>query len=51
MNLLTFVSYYIQPVFNVTNGTVRNYLSSAIQKFEAESRFHAIRIADEKGWL
>ena len=35
----------------LTNGTVRNYLSSAIQKLEAESRFQAIRIADEKGWI
>ncbi|MEI4620217.1 response regulator transcription factor [Bacillus pfraonensis] len=35
----------------LTNGTVRNYLSSAMQKLEAESRFQAIRIADEKGWI
>lgn len=35
----------------LTNGTVRNYLSSSIQKLEAESRFQAIRIADEKGWI
>ena len=32
-------------------GTVRNYLSSAIQKLEAESRHHAVLIADEKGWI
>lgn len=35
----------------LTSGTVRNYLSSAIQKLEAESRFKAIGIADEKGWI
>jgi two-component system response regulator DesR len=32
-------------------GTVRNYLSSAIQKLEAESRHHAVLIAEEKGWI
>ncbi|KFN03229.1 DNA-binding response regulator [Bacillus clarus] len=35
----------------LTNGTVRNYLSSAIQKLEADSRFQAIQIAIKKGWL
>lgn len=32
-------------------GTVRNYLSSAIQKLEAESRHHAVLKAQEKGWI
>ena len=32
-------------------GTVRNYLSSAIQKLNAQNRAEAIDIADEKGWL
>jgi two-component system, NarL family, response regulator DesR len=32
-------------------GTVRNYLSSAMQKLGAHSRAEAIRVADEKGWL
>ncbi|MFD0870187.1 MULTISPECIES: response regulator transcription factor [Paenibacillus] len=35
----------------LTKGTVRNYLSSAIQKLEAESRQQAVNIAEEKGWL
>ncbi|WP_338752210.1 response regulator transcription factor [Bacillus sp. FJAT-52991] len=35
----------------LTNGTVRNYLSSAIQKLETESRQQAVRIAEEKGWI
>jgi two-component system response regulator DesR len=35
----------------LTNGTVRNYLSSAIQKLEAESRYQAIAKAEERGWL
>jgi two-component system response regulator DesR len=32
-------------------GTVRNYLSSAIQKLNAQNRAEAIDIADSKGWL
>lgn len=35
----------------LTKGTVRNYLSSAIQKLEAESRQQAVNTAVEKGWL
>ncbi|WP_044641209.1 response regulator transcription factor [Risungbinella massiliensis] len=35
----------------LTKGTVRNYLSTAIQKMEVESRHHAIKIAQEKGWI
>lgn len=35
----------------LTKGTVRNYLSSAIQKLEAESRQKAVNSAVEKGWL
>lgn len=35
----------------LTKGTVRNYLSSAIQKLEAESRQQAVNSAVEKGWL
>ncbi|TQR44019.1 response regulator transcription factor [Paenibacillus popilliae] len=35
----------------LTIGTVRNYLSSAIQKLDAESRQQAAAIAEEKGWL
>jgi two-component system response regulator DesR len=32
-------------------GTVRNYLSSAMQKLGAATRGEAVRIADERGWL
>jgi two-component system, NarL family, response regulator DesR len=32
-------------------GTVRNYLSMAIQKLGARNRIEACRIAREKGWL
>lgn len=35
----------------LTKGTVRNYLSTAIQKLEVESRHHAIKEAREKGWI
>ena len=35
----------------VTEGTVRNHLSSAIQKMEAQNRIEAARLAEEKGWL
>jgi len=35
----------------LSEGTVRNYLSVAIQKLEAHNRVEAARIAEEKGWL
>ena len=35
----------------LSEGTVRNYLSSAIQKLGARNRAEAIRLAEEKGWL
>jgi two-component system response regulator DesR len=35
----------------LTEGTVRNYLSEAISKLNASSRFEAARIARNKGWL
>ncbi|MBD1373597.1 response regulator transcription factor [Hazenella sp. IB182357] len=35
----------------LTTGTVRNYLSIAIQKLRVTSRQQAARIAQEKGWL
>jgi two-component system response regulator DesR len=35
----------------LAEGTVRNYLSSAIRKLGARNRAEALRIADEKGWL
>ena len=35
----------------LSEGTVRNYLSAAIQKLGAHNRADAVRIAEEKGWL
>ncbi|MBO0687031.1 MAG: response regulator transcription factor [Candidatus Dormibacteraeota bacterium] len=35
----------------LSEGTVRNHLSSAIQKLEARNRMEAVRVAQEKGWL
>ena len=35
----------------LSNGTVRNHLSSAIQKLGARNRSEAARIAENKGWL
>ena len=32
-------------------GTVRNYLSSAIAKAGVRNRMEAVRVADERGWL
>jgi two-component system, NarL family, response regulator DesR len=36
---------------SLTEGTVRNHLSSAIGKTMARNRADAVRIADEYGWL
>jgi two-component system response regulator DesR len=35
----------------LSEGTVRNHLSAAIQKLEAHNRAEAARIAEQKGWL
>lgn len=35
----------------LSEGTVRNYLSVAIQKLHAANRIEAARIAESKGWL
>lgn len=35
----------------LTKGTIRNYLSTSIQKLQVESRQQAAQIASEKGWL
>jgi two-component system response regulator DesR len=32
-------------------GTVRNHLSSVMQKLDARNRADALRIAEEPGWL
>jgi two-component system response regulator DesR len=36
---------------HLSEGTVRNYLSMAIQKTGARNRTEAVRLAREKGWL
>ncbi|AUH41503.1 response regulator transcription factor [Streptomyces sp. CMB-StM0423] len=36
---------------SLTPGTVRNYLSSAMTKLNAENRHAAARVARERGWL
>ncbi|GGS60386.1 DNA-binding response regulator [Planobispora rosea] len=41
----------IAKTLHLTEGTVRNYLSSAITKLGATNRITAIRAAQEKGWL
>ncbi|MGH2409959.1 MAG: response regulator transcription factor, partial [Chloroflexota bacterium] len=35
----------------LSEGTVRNYLSEAIQKLGARNRVEAARIAEGRGWL
>ena len=35
----------------LTEGTVRNYLSEAIQNLGAQNRVEAARIAEQQGWL
>lgn len=32
-------------------GTVRNYLSTAMQKLETSNRHEALRKAEERGWI
>ena len=41
----------IAATLHLSEGTVRNYLSEAIQKLEARNRVEAAHIAREKGWL
>ena len=35
----------------LSNGTIRNYMSAILTKFDAENRTEAAKIAQEKGWL
>jgi two-component system response regulator DesR len=35
----------------VSEGTVRNHISTAIQKLGAQNRIEAARLAEQKGWL
>lgn len=41
----------IAAVLYLSEGTVRNYLSSCIQKTGARNRTEALRVAEERGWL
>jgi two-component system, NarL family, response regulator DesR len=41
----------ISKALFLSEGTVRNYLSSAIQKLEVSNRTEAARVAEELGWL
>jgi two-component system response regulator DesR len=36
---------------SLSEGTVRNHLSTAIQKLGAQNRIEAARLAEQKGWL
>ncbi|CAL9540973.1 response regulator transcription factor [Streptomyces werraensis] len=41
----------LAATLHLSPGTVRNYLSTAIQKLAARNRAEAVRIARDKGWL
>jgi two-component system, NarL family, response regulator DesR len=41
----------IAATLSLSDGTVRNYLSTAIQKLGAQTRAEAARLAEQKGWL
>lgn len=41
----------IATQLSLSEGTVRNHLSSAIQKLGARNRMEAARLAEQKGWL
>jgi two-component system response regulator DesR len=41
----------IAAALYLSEGTVRNYLSSCIQKTCARNRTEALRVAEERGWL
>jgi len=41
----------IAKMLFLSEGTVRNYLSSAIQKLEVNNRTEAARVAEDQGWL
>jgi hypothetical protein len=57
--LVVFVAIYlwggsitdITRALSLSEGTVRNYLSEAIQKLDARNRTDAASIAEHKGWL
>ena len=41
----------IASLLSVSEGTVRNHLSAAMQKLGAHNRMEAARLAEQKGWL
>ena len=41
----------IARAIHLSPGTVRNYLSAAMQKLGARNRAEAVRLAEDKGWL
>jgi two-component system response regulator DesR len=41
----------LAAALHLSQGTVRNYLSTAIQKLAVRNRAEAVRTAREKGWL
>ena len=41
----------IATQFYLSEGTVRNHISTAIQKLNARNRMEAAHLAREKGWL
>jgi two-component system response regulator DesR len=41
----------LAAALGLSEGTVRNHLSSAIGKTGARTRAEAVRLADERGWL
>ncbi|MCO7126235.1 response regulator transcription factor [Sporolactobacillus shoreicorticis] len=46
-----FETRQIASRLHLSHGTVRNYLSTAIQKMDAHSRQEAARKAEENGWI
>jgi two-component system response regulator DesR len=41
----------LAATLHLSPGTVRNHISSALQKLDARNRAEALRIAEERGWL
>ncbi|MEV5977875.1 response regulator transcription factor [Streptomyces sp. NPDC052114] len=41
----------LATTLHLSQGTVRNYLSTAIQKLAVRNRAEAVRVARDKGWL
>ncbi|MEC0090415.1 response regulator transcription factor [Paenibacillus macquariensis] len=41
----------ISAMLHLSYGTVRNYISEALNKLDAKNRIEGIRVAEQKGWL